>query len=85
MRLSYEKLADWLVPAMLGALVAIGGGVCGVLMTISATLGELKTVIAVANSRVDHLEQDHGRRLDNVEAYIYNGAVRSSRGAGGKP
>lgn len=84
-RVSFEKLTDWLIPALLGALVAIGGGVCSVLIAISSNLADLKTVIAVANTRVDHLEREHGRRLDNVEAYIYAGAAPKTKANGGRP
>jgi len=63
-RESFEhRVAGWVVPVLLSALVSIGGGLVSMLFGIKKELGDIATSMALIAYRVD----DHERRLDNLE------------------
>lgn len=61
MKLTYEKVADWLIPCLLGAAVYS-------LTEIRKELSSMSISLAVAVSKID----DHERRLQQLEAEHYN-------------
>jgi hypothetical protein len=65
----YESLLNWLVPALLGAVVVVGGAVCSSLWAIADKLSGINTSLAVAVYRIDV----HERRLDNLETLFLRG------------
>lgn len=58
-----QRVAGWVVPVLLSALIPIGGGLVSMLFGIKKELGDIARTLAVIVYRVD----DQERRLDNLE------------------
>jgi hypothetical protein len=65
----FESMLNWLVPALLGAVVVVGSAVCSSLWAIADKLAGINTSLAVTVYRID----DHERRLDNLETLFLRG------------
>ena len=63
----YERILDWLVPALLAILASAGFGMCGVLWNISDKLSDMNANMKVALFRQDQAEskiETAHRRVD---------------------
>lgn len=81
-RISYEKVLDWLVPSLLALLGGVGIGVCTYLSGITEKLAEMNANLRVVLFRQDATDQtveNTNRRIDETKTQLDDKVERVSR------